>query len=196
MARRREEGVHQVTLASAIAAPLHVPTRLGGGPGWPDGARSLRSLHKRSDVREGNRKKIVKEEGNPVGRSQGLEDQVQCGTDRVTEQQLTFGFDLTGVGIGSGSSIGSSARDFRERNRSRHTRETTVVSQPPRLVMLFCSARLSRSHASWTASSASSTSRASAEPPPAGGAGDARRVEPAIHRPPSVTLPCLRSSGD
>ena len=32
---------------------------------------------------------------------------------------------------------------------------TTVVSQPPRLVMSLASLRLSRSHASWTASSAS-----------------------------------------
>ena len=34
-------------------------------------------------------------------------------------------------------------------------RPTTVVSQPPRFVTAAVSARLSRSHASWTASSAS-----------------------------------------
>ena len=37
----------------------------------------------------------------------------------------------------------------------RHTRATTVVSQPPRLSTSSASTRLSRSQASWTASSAS-----------------------------------------
>jgi hypothetical protein len=37
----------------------------------------------------------------------------------------------------------------------RQTRETTVVSQPPRLSTPLVSERLKRSHASWTASSAS-----------------------------------------
>ena len=51
--------------------------------------------------------------------------------------------------------IGSSRRDFRERSMSRHTRETTVVNQPPRFSMVAVSVRLRRSHASCTASSAS-----------------------------------------
>ena len=38
---------------------------------------------------------------------------------------------------------------------SRHTRATTVVSQPPRFSTALVSERLSRSHASCTASSAS-----------------------------------------
>ena len=49
----------------------------------------------------------------------------------------------------------SSRRDFRERNMSRHTRATTVVSHPPRFSTALVSARLNRSQASWTASSAS-----------------------------------------
>ena len=61
------------------------------------------------------------------------------------------------VATGSRASgmIGSSRRDWRDRSMSRHTRETTVVSHPPRLSMSVASARLSRSHASWTASSTS-----------------------------------------
>ena len=39
----------------------------------------------------------------------------------------------------------------------RHTRATTVVSQPPRFSTSLVSARLTRSQASWTASSASLT---------------------------------------
>ena len=53
------------------------------------------------------------------------------------------------------ASSGSSRRDLRERSMSRHTRATTVVSQPPRFSTPLVSARLSRSHASCTASSAS-----------------------------------------
>ena len=45
----------------------------------------------------------------------------------------------------------------RARSRSSDTRPTTVVSQPPRFSTAAVSARLSRNHASWTASSASST---------------------------------------
>jgi hypothetical protein len=37
----------------------------------------------------------------------------------------------------------------------RHTRATTVVSQPPRFSIWLASERLSRSQVSWTASSAS-----------------------------------------
>ena len=37
----------------------------------------------------------------------------------------------------------------------RDTRATTVVSQPPKFSISLASERLSRSHASWTASSAS-----------------------------------------
>ena len=50
---------------------------------------------------------------------------------------------------------GSSRRDLRERSMSRQTRATTVVSQPPRFSTPLVSARLSRSQASCTASSAS-----------------------------------------
>jgi hypothetical protein len=59
--------------------------------------------------------------------------------------------------IGSGSDVptSSSRRDRRTRSMSRHTRATTVVSQPPRLATASASERLRRSHASWTASSAS-----------------------------------------
>jgi hypothetical protein len=42
-----------------------------------------------------------------------------------------------------------------ERSMSRQIRAITVVSQPRRLATSFVSVRLSRSHVSWTASSAS-----------------------------------------
>ena len=62
------------------------------------------------------------------------------------------------VTTGSGSRPASSASSRRRRRASsmvRHTRETTVVSQPPTLSTSLVSARTMRSHASWSASSAS-----------------------------------------
>ncbi len=53
------------------------------------------------------------------------------------------------------SASGSSRRAARERSMSRHTRATTVVSQPPRFSTPSDPERLSRSQDSWTASSAS-----------------------------------------
>ena len=59
------------------------------------------------------------------------------------------------IGSGTCTASGSSRRDRRDRSMFRHTRATTVVSQPPRFSMLPASDRLSRSQASCTASSAS-----------------------------------------
>jgi hypothetical protein len=59
--------------------------------------------------------------------------------------------------IGQPSASGSSRRALRERSMFSDTRETTVVSHPPRFSISSASERLSRSQASWTASSASLT---------------------------------------
>ena len=59
------------------------------------------------------------------------------------------------TGSGRRRSSGSSRRDARARSMSSDTRATTVVSQPPRLSTPVVPVRLSRSQASWTASSAS-----------------------------------------
>jgi hypothetical protein len=55
------------------------------------------------------------------------------------------------------ASAESSRRVRLARSTSRQTRPTTVVSQPPRLSIAALSLRLSRSQASWTASSLSSS---------------------------------------
>jgi hypothetical protein len=52
-------------------------------------------------------------------------------------------------------SAGGWGRDLRAWSMLRQTRETTVASQLPRLSTALVSERLKRSHASWTASSAS-----------------------------------------
>ena len=105
---------------------------------------------------------------------------------------------LLAIGSGTSSSSGSSRRALRERSMSRHTRATTVVSQPPRLSTPLVSARLSRSQASCTASSASLER---AEHPVgdrrADGRGSPRIVPPAIVFVPSVTFPRrVRHSSD
>ena len=55
--------------------------------------------------------------------------------------------------IGNRPASGSSRRAVRERSMFSDTRATTVVSHPPRFSISSLSVRLSRSHASWTASS-------------------------------------------
>ena len=72
------------------------------------------------------------------------------------------------IGSAGQPSTSSSRRAWRARSMSRQIRLTTVVSQPRMFSTSAVSERFSRSHASWTASSASAASRASAAPPPAG----------------------------
>ena len=62
-----------------------------------------------------------------------------------------------GPTTGSGRWVSSGCwwRVVRERSRLSATRATIVVSQPPKFSTALVSARLTRSHASWTASSAS-----------------------------------------
>jgi len=60
------------------------------------------------------------------------------------------------TGSGSQEPTYSSRRVRRARSMSRQTRPTTVVNQPPRFSIAELSVRLSRNHASWTASSLSS----------------------------------------
>jgi hypothetical protein len=62
---------------------------------------------------------------------------------------------LVSACLGVSGSQGSSGRDRRACKMLRQTRETTVVSQLPRFSTSLVSERLNRSHASWTASSAS-----------------------------------------
>jgi hypothetical protein len=100
------------------------------------------------------------------------------------------------AGLGRCASRGSSRRDLRERNMSRHTRATTVVSHPPRFSMPLAVERLSRSQVSWTASSACSASRASGRPPPAGGCGGPRTVLQSNRARRSHFLVAFRHSSD
>jgi hypothetical protein len=70
--------------------------------------------------------------------------------------------------IGSGTSAprGCSRRDLRERSMSRHTRATTVVSDPPRFSTPLVSERLRRSQLPGRCRRPRSARRASGRPPP------------------------------
>ena len=61
------------------------------------------------------------------------------------------------TGSGTWASRDCSLRDLRDRRKSSEIRLTTVVSHPRRLTTSLVSERAIRSHASCTASSASST---------------------------------------
>jgi hypothetical protein len=100
----------------------------------------------------------VEHEREPLRRRQRLEHDEQRQTDGIGEQRLVLGIDpstRSTSGSGRRSAIGSSARDLRERSMLSEIRATTVVSQPPRFSSSRASVRLSLSHASCTASSAS-----------------------------------------
>ena len=64
---------------------------------------------------------------------------------------------LSSTDPGQESPTGSSFRCRRDRSMFSDTLATTVVSQPPRFCTSLVSAPVSRSHVSWTASSASET---------------------------------------
>jgi len=102
----------------------------------------------------------VQHEREPLGRGQRLEHHQQREPHRVGQYGLLFRVGpvrRAGELLGEVRVEGSSRRDARERSMSSDTRATTVVSQPPRFCTPLASARLSRSQASWTASSASLT---------------------------------------
>ena len=112
----------------------------------------------RRDVVERHREQVVQHEGETLGRRQPLEHDVQGALDRVGELGLELRVALAravdgGVVRDVLGELDASRRLVRDRSMSRHTRLTTVVSQPPRLLMP--SVRCSRSQVSWTASSAS-----------------------------------------
>jgi hypothetical protein len=82
------------------------------------------------------------------------ERQVELGQALRVRQDSVSASTLT-IGSGTWMLSGSSRRDLRDCSMFRHTRATTVVSHPPRFSISLESDRLSRSQASWTASSAS-----------------------------------------
>ena len=101
----------------------------------------------------------MQDERQSLGWLQHLQNDQQRQADRVGQQRFLLGVDAIPLAARASpaASSDSSRRDVRERSMSRQTRATTRVSQPPRFSTLLVSARLRRSHASCTASSASLT---------------------------------------
>lgn len=103
---------------------------------------------------------VVEYERHPLRRGEGVHNDVQREADGIAEESLLSG-SLRGSPAASRgsmptlSSSGCSPRTPRLQSASRQIRLVTVVSQPRRSSMPSPPVRPSRSHASWTASSAS-----------------------------------------
>jgi len=157
-ARSGKEGVDDLSMAGEIGV-RHLrslyPAACTAGE-LPGGGRG--ASHDGTDLVEGDGEHVVQDEGEPLCRSQGLENHQQRRADRVGQECFVLGVVPVPEAhdrVGRWALIGSSRRDLRERNMSRETLATAVVSHPPRFSTSLVSEQLSRSHASWTASSAS-----------------------------------------
>ena len=162
-ARGGEEGVDDFSLAGEIGvgnrgrSPYPAARAAGELPCCARGAP-----HDGSDLLEGHGEHVVQHEREPpAGESVSSTTSSARPTESASSASCSGSIPSSRLTIGSGTRAargslrGFSCREVRERSMSRHTRATTVVSRPPRLSMLLVSERLSRSQASWTASSAS-----------------------------------------
>ena len=171
------------------AAPAHPPP----GPAGELAGGGRGALDHRRDLVERHGEHVVQHERQPLGRGERVQHDQQRQPDRVGEQRLLLGVaGRSAVTIGSGTWHVErllAAVSRRDRSMFRHTRATTVVSQPP---------RFSTSSASGAAEpqpgllhgvvGLARASRASGRPPPAGGAGAPRSARPASRVRPSVTF--------
>ena len=110
-----------------------------------------RAADDRRDLVERKVEHVVQDEGQTLGRRQGVEHDQQRQPDRVGEQRLVRRIDRIGARhdrIGHVQPSGSSRRDLRVRRVLSETRAMTVVSQAPRFSTSVVSERLSRSQVS------------------------------------------------
>ena len=159
-ARCQEEGVDHVSLTGEIGVGSRYLGAFDAAPG-PAGELPRRrrgSTDHRRDLLEGQLEHVVEHEREPLRRGQGVEHDEQGEPDRVGQQRLLLRLELpSGLMTGSGRCTpkDSSRRVLRDRSMFRQTRATIVVNHPPRFSTSLAPARLRRSQASWTASSAS-----------------------------------------
>jgi hypothetical protein len=140
--RGGEKSVHELSLPARV----DVGERRGSSHPAPGTARELsrrrrRAFDDRRDLVEGHGEHVMKHEGEPLGRSDGVEHHEQRQADGVREQRLVLGSTpSTGLTIGSSTcwSNNSSCRDLRDLRVLRHTRATIVVSHPRRFSIPHC----------------------------------------------------------
>jgi hypothetical protein len=94
----------------------------------------------------------VEHEGDTFGRGELIQDDEQGEPDGIGQEGLVLG---VGADRSAGRRLGPGAGPVWVERQFGPTRDTTVVSQPPRFSTAPVSDRLNRSQASWTASSAS-----------------------------------------
>lgn len=91
----------------------------------------------------------MEHECHPLWWREAVEDHQQGTRDGVAEDGLLLGpGSSSAICAGVAAERDTSPRDRRDRNMSRHTRDTAVVSQPPGFSMLEVSVLLKRSQAS------------------------------------------------
>ena len=155
-----EERLHDL----ALRGQVRVGNRARAADAPPRPARELprrlrRAVDDGGDLVERHAEDVVEDEGQPLRRRQRLEHDEQRQPDRVGDERLVLGVDaVRAVDDRIGEMVGErllATCDVRDRSTFSETRPTTVVSQPPRFSIAAASVRLSRSHVSWTASSAS-----------------------------------------
>jgi len=153
--------------------------------------RFWRALQDCCDFVEGHAEHVVQHECEPLRRS-SLSSHEQGETNRISQDSCCSGSVVSvprAMGCDTRASSDSSRRDVRERNMSRQTRTTTVVSRAPRLSILSGSERLTRSQASCTASSAS-LREPSIRSRRLGDPGAAQSAAPRLRVRSSVTFSC------
>ena len=152
-ARGGQESLDHLLLAAPVAG-AHLVAALDA-PASPAGqlaSRGRRPADDRRDVLERHREEVVEHEGEALRRSERLEQNQQGRANRVGEDRLFFGTGELGLGLVALQQLVVPATAGAE--HPRHTRDTTVVSHPPRLSMLSASERFRRTQVSCTASSA------------------------------------------
>ena len=112
------------------------------------------------DVGKRHAEHVVQHKRQPLGGTQRIQHHEQREPDRVGNQRLLLGPALSSrltTGSGACTSESRSRRARRARSMFKHTRPTMVVSQACTFSTLRGSWPRIRSHASWSASSASLT---------------------------------------
>ena len=112
-----------------------------------------------ADLVEGDGEDVVQHEGDPFGGREQVEHDEQGGPDRVGHERARASGSMSSATPRSARAGGRRpaprAMTCATRSLSKQTRATIVVSHPAKFSTPFASARSTRSHVSWTASSAS-----------------------------------------
>ena len=186
--RRRPRAGAARSASGAGACALHPAAR----PAGELARRGRRAADDRRDLVERHREHVVQHERQPLGgrRASRARPAARGRPSRPAAPRARGRARRRGSrsGRARGRSSGSSRRVRRERSMFRHTRPTTVVSQPPRFsISRGVGAAQPQPGLLHRVVGLARPSRASGRRPPAGGCGAPRTAPPASRARPSVT---------